>query len=93
MRPTPPVTDLATTGISASRCALIPSVMVSFLPRLAKHLALLACLAIVGRTTGRFEMSEFAIFLLIVAATLLQIVGRRLARFLPISVPDDCRAP
>lgn len=47
--------------------------------KLAKHLALLACLAIVGRTAGRAAIEPLAIFLLVLLAAALHSVGRLLA--------------
>lgn len=48
----------------------------AFLQKFAKHLALIACLVIVGGATGRFAINEFAIFLMVVAAAALHSVGR-----------------
>ncbi|HXV80897.1 MAG TPA: hypothetical protein VEG60_13550 [Candidatus Binatia bacterium] len=52
----------------------------AFLSKLAKHLALLACLAIVGESSGRFVMGQAAILLLVVSAALLHSAARTLQR-------------
>ena len=49
-----------------------------FLLKLAKHLALLACLLILGRASGRAEMGQVWIFALAVIAALLHLGGRAL---------------
>jgi hypothetical protein len=51
-----------------------------FLSKLAKHLAVLACLGIVGETSGRFMIGQIGIFLLVVSAALLHSAGRALQR-------------
>ena len=59
-----------------------PSVLVfaAFLIKLAKHLALLVCLAIVGHATGRAAFDQFAILLLALAAALIHGLGQALKR-------------
>jgi hypothetical protein len=52
----------------------------ALLPKLAKHLAVLACLAIVGETSGRFVIGQTGILILVVSAALLHSVGRTLQR-------------
>jgi hypothetical protein len=49
-----------------------------FLSKLAKHLAVLGCLGIVGETSGRFAIGQMGIFLLVVSAALLHTAGRTL---------------
>jgi len=49
-----------------------------FLTKLAKHLALLACLMIVGEATGQPPLGPIGIFLLIVFAASLQCASRSL---------------
>ena len=49
-----------------------------FLTKLAKHLALLACLLIVGQATGQPPLGPLGIFLLIVFAASLHCVSRSL---------------
>ena len=69
-------------------------VAAAFLRKFAKHLALIACLTIMGGATGRFALSEFAIFLVVVAAAVLHSIGRVLERRLPPPHPGwdhDCR--
>jgi hypothetical protein len=59
-------------------------VVAVFLPKLAKHLALIACFLILGAASGRIAASETAIFLTVAAAALAHSIGRvmdrRLAR-------------
>ena len=50
------------------------------LSKLAKHLAVLACLGIVGETSGRFVIGQMGIFLLVVSAAVLHSAGRTLER-------------
>jgi hypothetical protein len=63
-------------------CRRSPSAIVFavFLTKLAKHLALLACLAIVGQATGRAALGQRSILLLVVCATLAHTLGRTLKR-------------
>ena len=51
-------------------------VVAGFLQKFAKHLALIACLTILGGATGRFALSEFAIFCIVIAAAALHSIGR-----------------
>lgn len=59
-----------------------PSIIViaAFLTKLAKHLALLACLAIVGEATGRAFVGQRFIFVLILAAALIHSLGQTIKR-------------
>ena len=72
-------------------------VVAAFLQKFAKHLALIACLAIMGGATGRFAISELAIFVMVVAAAALHSIGRVLEyRLTPLRLhgwDHDCRAP
>lgn len=52
------------------------SVIAPLFTKVAKHLAVLACLMIVGTATGRTALGSFAIFLMIIAATLAHLFGR-----------------
>ena len=52
----------------------------AFLTKLAKHMALIACLLIAGRLTGRFAGGQLGIFLTVVSAALLHSIGRVLQR-------------
>lgn len=54
--------------------------MAAFLIKLAKHMAVLGCLMIVGTANGRTMLGSFSIFLFIVGATLAHRVGRVLER-------------
>ena len=49
-----------------------------FLLKLAKHVALLACLLILGRASGRAEIGQIWIFSLALIAALLHLGGRAL---------------
>lgn len=60
-------------------------VIAAFLRKLAKHLALIACLMIIGEASGRFATSEMAAFLTVVAAAVLHSIGRVVERHLPAS--------
>jgi hypothetical protein len=53
-------------------------VFAAFLTKLAKHLLVIACLAILGRATGRLAVDQPVIFGLIVIATLGQFIGSAL---------------
>jgi len=53
-------------------------VFAAFLTKLAKHLALLACLAIVGVATGRALLSQRSILLLVIGAALIDALGQTL---------------
>ncbi len=72
-------------------------VVAAFVQKFAKHLALIACLSIIGGATGRLAISEFAIFLIVIAAAALHSIGRVLEYRLPaprLSGWDhDCRTP
>jgi hypothetical protein len=50
----------------------------AFLSKLAKHLAVLASLGIVGEPSGRFAIGQLGIFILIVSAALIHSVARTL---------------
>jgi len=53
-------------------------VIAGFFLKLAKHLALLACLLIVGGATGRTNIGPVGIFFLILSAAAIYSAGRRL---------------
>jgi len=55
-------------------------VFAAFLIKLAKHLALLACLAIVGQAAGRAALSQRSILVLVVCAALVHALGHTLKR-------------
>ncbi|MGZ9262382.1 MAG: hypothetical protein ACXW6V_23175 [Candidatus Binatia bacterium] len=55
-------------------------VFAAFLTKLAKHLALLVCLAIAGQATGRVALGQRSILLLVVAAALIHGLGQTLKR-------------
>jgi hypothetical protein len=64
-------------------------VIAVFLPKLAKHLALIACLMIVGNSTGKFASDQLAIFLTVTVAALMNCAGCLLQR--RISRPSRAR--
>ena len=55
----------------------------AFLTKLAKHLGLVSCLAIVGQASGRAALGQPAILLLVICAALLHTVGLALERHSP----------
>lgn len=66
----------------------------TFLSKLAKHLAVLACLGIVGETSGRFAIGQIGIFLLVLSAALVHTGARTLQRRLQIrSMQTQTRSP
>jgi hypothetical protein len=65
------------------RLRLSTTVISGFLKKLAKHLALLACLMILGRATGRIDQGQLAMFLIVAGAALLNCVGNHLDRSRP----------
>ena len=50
----------------------------TFLIKISKHLALLVCLLILSRASGRYEASQILILGLTVASSLLHLAGRAL---------------
>ncbi len=58
------------------RTAIVASVL---LTKIAKHLALLACVLILGKAAGRFAMGELGIFLLALFATVAHLFARALS--------------
>ena len=59
----------------------------AFLPKLARHLALLACLMIVSQAAGRPVVGQLGIFVTVVLAAVLHSAGRTARRRLPPGVP------
>jgi hypothetical protein len=68
---------------SRRRNPRITAVASALLSKTAKHLALLACLLIVGKATGRLTAGQFAIFCLTIFAALAHLTGHALSRRLP----------
>jgi hypothetical protein len=68
------------------RVCLSACVFAAFLQKLAKHLAFIACLMIIGAASGRFGQTEIGIFLIVVAAAVLHSIGRVLASRYPASL-------
>jgi hypothetical protein len=54
--------------------------LAGILAKLAKHLALIACLLIVGEASGRSAIGEVGIFLVVLAAGALHSAGQLLQR-------------
>jgi hypothetical protein len=65
------------------RLRLSTTVIAGLLKKFAKHLALLACLMILGRATGRVDQGQLVIFLIVASAALLYCVGNHLERSRP----------
>ena len=63
------------------------------LAKLAKHLALLACLAIVGQASGRAAIGVLAIFSLVLIAAVLHSIGHTLALPEPKAANRGCHEP
>ena len=59
----------------------------AILTKLAKHLALLACLMIVSQVAGGPVVGQVSIFLTVLLAALLHSAGRTVRRRLPRFVP------
>jgi hypothetical protein len=59
----------------------------AFLPKLAKHLALLSCVMIVSQVAGLPVVGQLAIFVTVVLAALFHSAGLAVRRRLPPSVP------
>ena len=69
----------------STKSFLAPACIIgAFLIKLAKHLALIACLMIIGQAIGRFTVSQLGIFLMVLSAALLHSVGRVLQRRVPL---------
>jgi len=67
----------ASLGLRRSPSAIV---FAAFLTKLAKHLALLVCLAIVGQATGRVALGQRSILLLVMGAALINALGQTLKR-------------
>jgi hypothetical protein len=65
-------------GLSAPPRSLF--LLAGILTKLAKHLALIACLLIVGEASGRSAIGEVGIFLVVLAAGVLHLAGQALQR-------------
>ena len=62
---------------------MLNSAVAVFLRKLAKHLALLACLLILSEASGRLTIGPVTIFFLTVFASAADLAGRTLSRRLP----------
>lgn len=61
------------------------------LTRIAKHLALLACLMIIGAATGRPVLGQVGIFIMVVLAALIHSAGRAVQSRFPGRTPPAKR--
>jgi hypothetical protein len=68
-------------------------VIASFLIKLAKHLALIACLMIAGSATGRAAISQIAIFCLVAGAAVIYSIGQSMQRRTPLPARLPIRRP
>ena len=61
----------------STKSFVAPSCVIgAFLIKLAKHLALMTCLLIIGEPIGRFAVSQLALFLMVLTAAVLHSIGR-----------------
>ncbi len=67
--------------------SLLRGVSSTWLTKLAKHLALIVCLMILGEAAGRPVIGQLGIILLVILAALINSVGRALQRRLPVRIP------
>ena len=74
------------TSIAPGSPRLSLSLISGILTKLAKHLALIACLMIVGEASGRSSLGEVIIFLIVLASVAVHSFARALQRRLPIDV-------
>ena len=66
---------------ASTKSFLMPACVIgAFLIKLAKHLAFIACLMIIGRPIGRLAVSQLGIFLMVLSAALLHAIGCVLQR-------------
>jgi len=70
-------------SVLATPDSLLNPAVAVFLCKLAKHLALLACLMILGKAAGRLTIEPLAIFFLPVFASAAHLAGRSLSARLP----------
>ncbi len=64
---------------ASTKSFLAPACVIgAFFIKLAKHLALIACLMIIGQPIGRLTVSQLGIFLMVLSAALLHAIGRGL---------------
>lgn len=68
------------TQTEAQSARPVATMFAALLLKLAKHLALLACLMIVGAAAGRPQVTQVGIFLTVVTAAVLHSAGRILQR-------------
>jgi hypothetical protein len=69
---------------TACRSRPAHAVVAAFLTKLAKHMALIACLMIAGSATGRAAVSQLQIFFLVACAAVAYSIGQRMARRAPL---------
>jgi uncharacterized membrane protein YcaP (DUF421 family) len=64
-----------------------------FLIKASKHLALLVCLLILGRASGRYQISELSLLGVTVLAAVVHLWGRSLQRRSVWTIPPQGRPP
>lgn len=57
------------------------------LTKISKHLALLACVLIISRASGRYEVEQFWLFAVACTSALIHLTGRRLSLSPAFSLP------
>ena len=61
----------------STKSFVAPSCVIgAFLIKLAKHLAVMTCLLIIGEPIGRFDVSQIGLFLMVLTAAVLHSIGR-----------------
>ena len=61
----------------STKSFVAPSCVIgAFLIKLAKHLALMTCLLIIGEPVGRFGVSQLGLFVMVLTAAVLHSIGR-----------------
>jgi uncharacterized membrane protein len=69
------------------------STLAGILTKLAKHVALIACLMILGKASARSDLGEVAIFLIVLASVALHSCAKAIQRRLAINVFGNKNPP
>jgi hypothetical protein len=80
-------------NIGAQRLHPSTFVIASFLIKLAKHMALIACLLIAGSATGRAAISQLTIFCLVAGAAVIYSIGQSMKRRAPVPARSPMQRP